>query len=384
MMNPIPYGRQSIDENDIKAVTEALQADFLTQGPRVAEFEQKFAAYVGANYAVACANGTAALHLAALALELKPGQKVLTTPITFAASANCVLYCGGEVEFVDIDPETYLIDTAKLRLKLSTSPKGTYAGIIPVDFTGLPVNSEELRQLADEFGLWIIEDACHAPGGFFVDSNGSEIRCGSGIYSDLTCFSFHPVKHIACGEGGMVTTNNEALFSRLIKLRTHGISRENMPAEKGAWYHEMQLLGYNYRLPDLNCALGITQLAKADTGLKRRQEIARTYDYAFEALPGIKKQKQPGGFSNAWHLYVIEVRDRTGLYNYLRTQNIFPQVHYIPCHLHPYYEELGWKKGDFPVAENYYEGCLSLPMYPALKDEEQVYVIKCIKEFMAL
>jgi UDP-4-amino-4,6-dideoxy-N-acetyl-beta-L-altrosamine transaminase len=381
MMNPIPYGRQSIDDTDIAAVTDALKADFLTQGPRVAEFEQKFAAYVGAKYAVACANGTAALHLAALALQLKPGQKVLTTPITFAASANCVLYCGGHVEFTDIDPATYLVNIDLLRSKLKSAPKGTYAGIIPVDFAGLPVNTEELRKVADEFGLWIIEDACHAPGGFFMDSKGKKVRCGSGVYSELTCFSFHPVKHIACGEGGMITTNNEALYSRLMKLRTHGISRENIPAEKSGWYYEMQMLGYNYRLPDFNCALGITQLAKADTGLARRKAIAAKYDKVFLHYPAIVRQHQPDNFSNAYHLYVIEVQDREGLYNYLKTKSIFAQVHYIPCHLHPFYQNRGWKKGDLPIAEKYYEGCLSLPMYPALTDEEQDYVIKCIIDY---
>ena len=381
-MNPIPYGRQSIDDSDIEAVVRALKSDFLTQGPLVKEFEEKFAKYVGSKYAVACSNGTAALHLSALSLNVKPGQKILTTPITFAASANCILYCGAEIEFVDIDAETYLIDLNLLEKKLKNSPKGTYAGIIPVDFTGLPVDTEKLRNLAIEFGLWIIEDACHSPGGFFIDSKRNEIKCGSGIYSDLTCFSFHPVKHIACGEGGMITTNNEVLYNSLMKLRTHGISRDNMPAEKGGWFHEMQFLGYNYRLPDMNCALGITKLAKAEVGLEKRKSIAKKYDEIFSSNKKIKIQKHPSGFSHAYHLYVIEVENRKALYDFLKSKNIFSQVHYIPCHLHPYYQSLGWKVGDFPNAEKYYDGCLSLPMYPTLKDDEQDYVINCVLEFV--
>lgn len=382
MTKIIPYGRQTIDESDIEAVTKALKSDFLTQGPLVKEFEDKFAEYVGAHYAIACSNGTAALHLAALALNVSEGQKILTTPITFAASANAMLYCGAEVEFVDIDPETYLMDLKKLEQKLRAAKTGTYAGIVPVDFTGLPVDTEQIRKLADEFNLWIIEDACHAPGAYFKDSIGRRILCGSGIYSDLSCFSFHPVKHIACGEGGMITTNNEALYKKLIQLRTHGISRENMPEEKGGWFHEMQVLGYNYRLPDLNCALGISQLAKADKGIVRRKEIAANYTKAFEGISKIKIQKQPHEFSNAWHLFIIEVERRKELYEFLKTKNIISQVHYIPVHLHPYYQTLGWKPDDFPIAEKYYSQCLTLPLYPALSDEEQRHVINSVLEFV--
>ncbi len=381
MRRPIPYGRQSIDDADIAAVTDALTSDFLTQGPLVKKFEEEFATYVGAPYAVCCANGTAALHLAALALNVSPGQKVLTTPITFAASSNSILYCAGQIEFVDIDPKTFLIDIDALERKLSDAPKGMYSGIIPVDLTGLPVNIEKVSALAKEHGLWIIEDACHAPGGFFIDSKGKEVKCGSGQYSDLICFSFHPVKHITSGEGGMITTADEALYKRLLKLRTHGITRENMPVEKGGWYHEMQVLGYNYRLPDLNCALGISQLKKAEKGLIRRKEIAAKYDKAIEEIPQVTRQQQPDGFSNAYHLYVVLVEDRKGLYDFLREKSIFTQVHYIPAHLHPYYQELGWKHGDLPKAEAYYDRCLSLPMYPTLEDEEQEYVIETIRSF---
>lgn len=388
----IPYGRQNITEEDIQAVIETLKGDYLTQGPKIKEFEDKFAQYVNASYAVAVSNGTAALHLAALALEVKPGQKVITTPITFAASANCVKYCGGEVVFGDIDPETYLLDINSVRKLLEESPKGTYHGIIPVDFAGRAVNLEEFKKLADEFNLWIIEDACHAPGGYFVDSKGKEQWCGNGQFADLAIFSFHPVKHIASGEGGMITTNNESLYNSLLSLRTHGIvkndelytnSLEFAGSEDGkypGWYMEMQSLGYNYRLTDFQAALGITQLAKADKGMIRRREIATTYKKAFGGKEYIKGQS--GNIEgHAYHLYILEVEDRLGLYNFLRTQNIFAQIHYIPCHLMPYYREQGWEEGDRPKSEQYYKYCISLPMYPTLSEKEQDFVIQMIKNY---
>lgn len=388
----IPYGRQNITEEDIQAVIETLKGDYLTQGPKIKEFEDKFAQYVKASYAVAVSNGTAALHLAALALEVKPGQKVITTPITFAASANCVKYCGGEVVFGDIDPETYLLDINSVRKLLEESPKGTYHGIIPVDFAGRAVNLEEFKELADEYGLWIIEDACHAPGGYFVDSKGKEQWCGNGQFADLAVFSFHPVKHIASGEGGMITTNDENLYNSLLKLRTHGIVKSddlytNTIVFAGGederypgWYMEMQSLGYNYRLTDFQAALGITQLAKANQGMIRRREIATTYKNAFEGKEYIKGQS--GNIEgHAYHLYILEVEDRLGLYNFLRTQNIFSQIHYIPCHLMPYYREQGWKEGDRPKSEQYYKYCISLPMYPTLNEKEQDFVIQMIKHY---
>lgn len=380
----LPYGRQHITAADVAAVTAALQGDFLTQGPTVAEFERQFAAYVGAQYAVAVSNGTAALHLCALALHVQPGQRVITSPLTFAASANCVRYCGGEVHFADIDPATGLIDLASVRRLLAAHPKGHFTGLIPVDFAGLAVNLEAARQLADEFGLWIIEDSCHAPGGFFVDSRGQEQRCGNGNFADLAIFSFHPVKHIATGEGGMITTNDEQLFRRLLRLRTHGITRD--PADlvreaDGGWYMEMQELGYNYRLPDLNCALGLSQLARADAGLTRRRALAARYDAAFAAVPEVRVLA-PGRPGHAYHLYVIEVADRKGLYDFLKTRQIFTQVHYIPVHRMPYYEGLGWRAGDFPRVEEYYAHCLSIPLFPTLTDEEQDYVVACITDFL--
>jgi UDP-4-amino-4,6-dideoxy-N-acetyl-beta-L-altrosamine transaminase len=382
-MNAIPYGKQDINQQDIDAVIDALKGEFLTQGPKIQEFEQEFAKYVGSKYAIALSNGTAALHLCALALGVKSGQKVITTPITFAASANCIRYCGGEVVFADIDPTTYTLDISQVRSLLEKSPIGTYAGIIPVDFSGYPVDLESFRELADEYGLWIIEDACHAPGAYFTDKNNEIQKCGNGNYADLAIFSFHPVKHIAAGEGGMITTNNKALYEKLMMLRTHGITKnpELLEENHGGWYYEMQELGYNYRLTDFQAALGMSQLSRADVGLEKRIEIAAKYDEAFKGT-GIHKQIRRDGYQNAFHLYVIEVENRKGLYDFLRQNNIYTQVHYIPVHLMPYYKSLGSKKGDFGVAEEYYDKCLSLPMYPTLTEEEQDFVIQKILEFI--
>lgn len=390
-MNPIPYGRQNITDEDINAVIETLESDYLTQGPKIKEFEDAFAKYVEAKYAVAVSNGTAALHLGVLALGLNEGDKVITTPITFAASANCVRYCGGEIVFADIDPETYLLDIKAVEKLLKEAPKGTYKGIIPVDFAGRSVDLEAFRKLADSYGCWIIEDACHAPGGYFIDSKNSTNLCGNGDYADLTAFSFHPVKHIACGEGGMITTDNEELYNKLIQLRTHGIVKSdelytNTIEFAGGvdsyplWYMEMQTLGYNYRITDFQAALGTSQLSRADEGLKRRCQIAKTYKDSFDSKSYIKGQS--GEIEgHAYHLYIIEVENRLGLYNYLREHKIYAQIHYIPCHFMPYYRELGYKEGDLPNAENYYKHCISLPMYPTLSDEEQNFVIKTINEF---
>jgi UDP-4-amino-4,6-dideoxy-N-acetyl-beta-L-altrosamine transaminase len=398
MQHPIPYGRQNITEDDINAVTEALKADYLTQGPRIKQFEDEFAYYVGAKYAVAVSNGTAALHLCAMALNVQEGEKVITTPLTFAASANCVRYCGGEVVFADIDTETYLLDINKVRELLEASPKGTYKGIIPVDFAGRAVDLKAYRNLANEYGLWIIEDSCHAPGGYFMDSKANKQHCGNGNFADLAIFSFHPVKHIACGEGGMITTNDEKLYEKLLQLRTHGIVKDekrykNSPAFANGstvkssavetypnWYMEMQDLGYNYRLTDFQAALGSSQLKRAEEGLAKRKEIAATYLKAFKEKKFIKGQSGVVE-GHAYHLYVLEVENRLGLYNYLREHNIFAQIHYIPCHLMPYYREYGWNEGDMPNAENYYKQCISLPMYPTLTDEEQSFVIEKINEF---
>lgn len=400
-MKPIPYGKQYISDSDVEAVVKVLKSDFLTQGPYILDFEKAFAKYVDAKFAVAVANGTAALHLCTLALNVKPGDKVITTPITFAASANCVRYCGGEVVFADIDPDSYLLDINKVRELLESAPKGTYQGIIPVDFAGRSVDLEAFRKLADKYGCWIIEDACHAPGGFFVDRDGAKQYCGNGNFADLAVFSFHPVKHIACGEGGMITTNNEFLYKKLLSLRTHGITKDQFsftnsletalglddfssadaePVFPG-WYMEMQELGFNYRMTDFQAALGLSQMTRVEEGMKRRKEIAQKYDEAFRSVSSIIGHSGVVE-GHAYHLYIIQVKDRIGLYNYLRSKNVLVQIHYVPCHLMPYYQQHGWKQGDLPMAETYYKYCVSLPMYPSLTEEEQKFVISMIMNFL--
>ncbi|CAL2060666.1 UDP-4-amino-4,6-dideoxy-N-acetyl-beta-L-altrosamine transaminase [Tenacibaculum sp. 190524A05c] len=379
-MKAIPYGRQDIDQKDIDAVINTLQADFLTQGPKVEEFEEAFANYVGAKYAVAVNNATSGLHLAVLSLGLKEGERVITTPITFAASANCVRYVKGEVWFADINPDTYLLSFEKTKELIESKPKGFFKGIIPVDFAGLPVNMEKFRDLADEHGLWIIEDACHAPGGYFIDTHGKKQNCGNGKYADIGVFSFHPVKHIACGEGGMLTTNSKELFEELSLLRTHGITKNDMSENHGGWFYEMQSLGYNYRLTDIQSALGISQLLKNNKGVTKRNQIADIYKKAFEGI--IKYQELPSGHYNAHHLFVIEVDKRKELYDFLRVHKIFAQIHYIPVHTLPYYKQIGYNDAKLLNSENYYSSCLSLPMYPTLSEDEQRFVISKVLEFV--
>ena len=382
---PIPYGRQHITDEDIQCVIDALKSDYLTQGPKIKEFEEAFASYVGCKYAIAVNNATAGLHLAATVLDVNLGDKVIVTPLTFAASANCIRFRGGEVVFCDVEEDTYLMDIKKLSRLLSQSPKGTYKGIVLVDFAGYPANLEAFRQLADEYGLWIIEDACHAPGGYFIVSKGEKQLCGNGNFADISVFSFHPVKHIATGEGGMATTNSKKLYEKLCLYRTHGITKD--PAllceNHGGWYYEMQELGYNYRITDFQAALGISQLKRADMGLARRQEIARRYREGLSDLKGVSLPFVSDQVYHAYHLFIIQVEDRLGLYDYLHKNNIYAQVHYVPLHLTPYYRQLGNNEGDQPVMVEYYKHCLSLPMYPTLTDEEQEYVIAKIKEFLS-
>lgn len=381
-MKIIPYGKQEITDEDLKVVNDVLKSEFLTQGPAVLEFEKKFADYVGAKYAVAVSNGTAALHLCALALDVKPGQKVIATPITFAASSNCILYCGGEVEFVDIDPDTYCMDYKKVKELLEKSPKGTYAGMVPVDFAGHPVDLEKFKALAKEHGLWIIEDACHAPGGAFLDSHNQWQKCGNSKFADLAIFSFHPVKHIASGEGGMITTDSPELYKKLMLLRSHGITKNpaDMESVDGGWYYEMQILGYNYRMPDMLCALGSSQLKRADLNLERRHKIADRYDRELASLP-ITLPKRNEKVNHAFHLYVIQTEKRKELYDFLKTRGIYAQVHYVPVSDLPYYKGKGYSSKTTPLAKSYYDRCLSIPMYHSMTEEEQTIVIAALKEF---
>ena len=378
-MKSIPYGRQHIDNRDIDAVIKTLKSDFLTQGPEVKKFENLFANYVGSKYSVAVNNATSSLHLAVLSLGLKKGERVITSPITFAASANCVRYVGGKVWFADIDKDSYLLSLENTKKLLESKPKGFFKGIIVVDFAGLPVDLESFRKLANEYDLWIIEDACHAPGGYFTDSKEVIQKCGNGNYSDISVFSFHPVKHIACGEGGMITTNSKKIFNKLNLLRTHGITKNNMNKNDGGWFYEMQELGFNYRLTDIQSALGITQLAKNNSGVVRRNEIAKKYIDSFKSK--IKFQISQKGKLNAYHLFVIEVENRKGLYDYLRKNNIYTQIHYIPIHMLPYYNKIGYEEAELLNSENYYSKCISLPMYPTLTDKEHSFVINKIYDY---
>jgi UDP-4-amino-4,6-dideoxy-N-acetyl-beta-L-altrosamine transaminase len=384
-MKKIPYGRQNITQEDIDAVVEVLKSDFLTQGPTIKLFEDAFAEYVGSKFAIAVSNGTAALHLCTLALNVKPGDKVITTPITFVASANCVRYCGGEVLFADIDSGTYLLDVNNVRDLLEADTKKEIKGIIPVNFAGRVIDMEVFRKLADEFGCWIIEDACHSPGGYFINSTGEKVMSGSGKYADLAIFSFHPVKHIASGEGGMITTNDEILYKKILNLRTHGIQQmsEKKEEDHGVWYYEMQELGYNYRLTDFQAALGLSQLKRATSGLNKRKEIVKFYENSFKGKTFIKQL--PGyDEGHAYHLFVIEVFEkRKELVDFLRKQNIFVQIHYVPAHLMPYYKKLGWRSGDLPVSEFYYSNCLSLPIFPTLTVVERKFVVEQICKFYA-
>ena len=381
---PISYGHQLITDEDIQAVVETLKSDYLTQGPRIPEFEKRFADYLGCNYACMVSNGTAALHLSAMALDIKPGDKVITTPITFVASANGFRYLGADIIFCDIDPKTFLMDLDKLETILKASPKGTYKAVVPVDFAGYPIDEERLHHLAEEYGFATVIDCCHAPGGSWTDSKGEKQMIGNCKYAALSVFSFHPVKHIAAGEGGCVTTNRKDLYEKVALYRTHGVTKDpsRLTRNDGGWYYEMQELGYNYRITEFQAALASSQLKRLDWSIERRNEIARKYDEALQNLPILIPYRQDG-ITHAFHLYVIEVHPsrRKALYAYLRDHQIFAQVLYIPAHTMPYYKSLGHKEGECPVAEDYYTRCLALPMYPSLTDEEQQYVIDTIWNF---
>ncbi|RCW77360.1 UDP-4-amino-4,6-dideoxy-N-acetyl-beta-L-altrosamine transaminase [Saliterribacillus persicus] len=372
----IPYGRQSIDEDDIQAVVDVLKSDYLTTGPEVEKFEAKVADYVGAKYAVAFSNGTAALHAACFAACVGNGDEVITTPMTFVASANCVLYQGAKPVFADIDPETYNIDPDGIRKKINGNTKA----ILPVDFTGQPCNLDEIMELAKEHNLIVIEDAAHAIGATYKDSKVGSI-------ADMTMFSFHPVKHITTGEGGMITTDNKDLYEKLHQFRTHGITRDPslLNENDGPWYYEMQFLGYNYRITDIQAALGSSQLDKLEGFIERRREIVGQYNKAFRSLNELITPFQHTDGDSSWHLYVIQLKkdllsiDRKQFFEELRQANIGVNVHYIPVHLQPYYQELGYKKGDYPIAEDLYEQTISLPLFPTMTNEDVQYVIDTVK-----
>lgn len=365
----IPYGRQSLDEEDIQAVVEVLKSDYLTTGPRVADFEKKVAEYVGAKYAVAVCNGTAALHVACLAAGIGAGDEVITSPITFAASANCALYCGATPVFADIDAKTYNIDPKEIEKKITPKTKA----IIPVHYTGQPCDMDEIHAIAQKHNLLVIEDGAHALGAVY---KGKKI----GTISEMTCFSFHPVKPITTGEGGMVVTDDEEIYQKLLLYRSHGITREEelLSEQQGAWYYEQIELGYNYRITDISCALGSSQLNKIDSFLERRRAIAQRYNEAFSKVDGIVIPYQKEGCESGWHLYMIQVtsKDRKEVFDKLRATGVGVNVHYIPVYHHPYYQKHGYSDCCCKIAECFYANAISLPIFPLMTIEEQDYVIE--------
>ncbi len=369
----IPYGRQWIDEDDIEAVERVLRSDYLTTGPKACEFEEMVCNYTGAKYAVAIANGTAALHAACAAAGIGSGDEVITTPMTFAASSNCVLYCGGTPVFADIKQDTYNLDPKEIRGKITDRTKA----IIAVHYTGQPCEMDEIYKIAKEHHLIVIEDAAHALG---ADYNGRKI----GSISDMTTFSFHPVKHITTGEGGMITTNDKRLYEKLKMFRSHGITREKsfMTKQEGDWYYQQLDLGYNYRITDIQCALGISQMKKLDCFIARRRELVRRYDEAFRDIEGIVLPYQKEECNNSWHLYVIQVQERKAVFDKLKGAGIGVNVHYIPVYQHPYYQEHGYADVCCPVAEQLYSQAISLPLYAGLTDEQQDYVIHQVRTIL--
>lgn len=379
----IPYGKQTISQADIDAVAAVLRSDFLTQGPAIPRFEKAVADFCGASSAAAMNSATSALHIACLALGVAPGQRVWTSPITFVASANCARYCGADVDFVDIDPRTWNLSPQALEEKLRVASRENRlpSVLIPVHFTGQPCDLREIHALAQRYGFRVIEDASHAIGARYLDTMIGDCR-----YSDVTVFSFHPVKIITTAEGGMTTTRDPEVAARIARLRSHGITRDPKEMSRtpdGPWYYEQIELGYNYRITDVQAALGASQLAHIGPWLKRRHAIADRYDTALRDLPLMLPTRVADRYS-ALHLYVIRVTgqskiDRTALYARLREAGIAPNVHYIPVHLQPYYARFGFKRGDFPVSEEYYDTALTLPMYPALTDGEQDQVIEALR-----
>lgn len=375
----IPYGKQAINKNDIERVVEVLKSDFLTTGPMVDQFEEKIAEYVGSKYAVVVSNGTAALHAACFAADIGPGDEVITTAMTFAASANCVLYQGGTPVFADIDPKTYNIDPKSIKEKITDKTKA----IIPVHFTGQSVDLDPIIELAKKYNLKIIGDAAHAIGTKYKDKK-------IGSIADMTEFSFHPVKTITSGEGGAITTNSKELYDKLKLFRTHGITKDSdeLINNGGSWFYEQQDLGYNYRLTDIQCALGISQLERIEEFKKRRQEITKKYNKAFKDIDEIILQEEPDFSDTSRHLYIIQLVleklniGRKEFFNALRDRNIGVNVHYIPVYYHPYYKELGYEKGLCPYAEKLYDRMITIPLHPSMTDEDVNYVISTIKNLI--
>ena len=378
-MKYLPYGRQSIDKADIEAVAAVLRSDFITQGPRINDFEDALCKYGGAKYAVAVSSGTAALHIACLAAGIKAGSEAITSPITFAASANCILYCAGKPIFADIQADTANIDPRQISKQISRRTKT----LIPVHFAGHPCDLDEIYNIAKRYNLVVIEDAAHALGAEYKGE-----RIGSCSYSDMAIFSFHPVKHITTGEGGAVLTNNKNLYEQLLLLRNHGITKNVSRSKKadGLWYYEMQKLGFNYRITDFQCALGISQLKRIDKFLIRRREIARIYNTELNGLNGLLLPVEKQGMASSWHLYAIRIRNkadinRKKIFNYLRKYGIGAQVHYIPVYLHPYYQKLGYKRGLCPSAERFYSEEISLPLHPSMSNQQVKITIDTVKKY---
>lgn len=375
----LPYGKQWIDEEDINAVVDVLRGDYLTTGPYIQQFEEAVANYVGATYAVAFSNGTAALHGACFAAGIQKGDEVITTPMTFAASANCILYQGGTPVFADIDEQIYNIDPVEIERKITQKTKA----IIPVDFTGQPADLDAILDIAKKHNLVVIEDAAHALGATY-----KERKVGS--ISDMTMFSFHPVKHITSGEGGIITTNNKKYYEKLLQFRSHGITRNvnKMIRNDGPWYYEMQFLGYNYRMTDIQAALGTSQLKKINRFIELRSKYVDMYNAAFKELSTLSVPRQLEETQSSWHLYIIRLNlsklsiNRKQIFEKLQQHNIGVNVHYIPVYLQPYYQQLGYKKGCCIEAEKLYEEIITLPLFPAMSTEDAQDVIDAMRSIV--
>lgn len=373
----LPYGRQWIDDEDVEEVIKVLKSDYITTGPKIREFEEKVAAYTGTKYAVAISNGTAALHAACFAVGIEPGDEVITTPMTFAASANCILYCGAKPVFADIDPQTYNINPEDIKRKITSKTKA----IIPVHYTGQPVDIDEINKIAKQYGLTVIADGAHALG---AEYKGSTV----GSQTDMMTLSFHPVKHITTGEGGMILTNSKDLYEKLKLFRTHGITRDEklLMKNEGPWYYEQHYLGYNYRMTDIQAVLGISQMNKLNKFLELRRKYAQMYNDAFKDVEELIIPYQLPYANSSWHIYVLQLRleklkvGRKEVYEALLKENIGVNVHYIPVYYHPYYQRLGYKKGLCPNAEHLYERIITLPLFPKMTEEDINDVIEAVKK----